>query len=729
MKRLLVWGTFLFFLVASNSAFTFEHPSIFINAEEANLIQENSDKYSLFQDVVRRSQQAMGQIIREPVEVPPPGEAGGYAHERHKQNYRDMKDAGLLYQITGNEKYAKFIVRMLDEYAKMYPELGPHPLAHNQAPGKLFHQMLNETVWLVNTSIAYDCIYNWLPEEKRSLYEQNIFRPMAEWFTGENAHEFDRIHNHGTWSVASVGMIGYVMEDQELVDMALYGTDKSGKGGFLRQLDLLFSPDGYYMEGPYYIRYALRPFFYFAEAVERNQPDLEIYEYRDQILRKAIYATLQTAFPNGVLPPINDASRTMDVKAPGIVLATDLAYTRYKEDARLLGVVNFQNDVVLNQSGLAVAKGLAALDSEPRMEWNSVEFTDGPEGDQGGLGILRTGKGKDQSVLLMKYGVHGGGHGHFDKLHYIFYNQRREVVNDYGFARWINIEPKFGGRYLDENDSYAEQTIAHNTVVVDQTSQNEYERDEAEEVSGHRHFFDASDKDAQFMSATANDYYPGVEMQRTMVMLQDEAFDYPVIIDLYRLQSDEQHEYDFPIHYRGQLINFNLDYSAHTEKWLPLGGEFGYQHLWNVAEGTTDSSIAMTWLDGNRYYTFHMAGSPESEIIFSRIGATDPNFNLRSEPMFLVRRTTSSHLFASVIEPHGYFNEATESSVQARPAIEKVTVLGHSEEGSVVEVLSKNGKKWIVMVTNQQTPLAGEHSVEFGERQFVWNGAYKVISE
>jgi hypothetical protein len=72
----------------------------------------------------------------------------------------------------------------------------------------------------------------------------------------------------------------------------------------------------------------------------------------------------------------------------------------------------------------------------------------------------------------MKYGVHGEGHGHFDKLHFIFFDSGREVVPDYGFSRWINIEPKFGGRYLPENDSYAMQTIAHNTVVVDQTSQN-----------------------------------------------------------------------------------------------------------------------------------------------------------------------------------------------------------------------------------------------------------------
>ena len=78
-----------------------------------------------------------------------------------------------------------------------------------------------------------------------------------------------------------------------------------------RRYETRHSPDGYYMEGPYYIRYALLPFFQFAEALERGQPALGIYRYRGGILKKALYSAVETAFPNGVFPPINDASRTI----------------------------------------------------------------------------------------------------------------------------------------------------------------------------------------------------------------------------------------------------------------------------------------------------------------------------------------------------------------------------------------------------------------------------------
>ena len=43
------------------------------------------------------------------------------------------------------------------------------------------------------------------------------------------------------------------------------------------------------------------------------------------------------------------------------------------------------------------------------------------------------------------------------------------------------------------------------------------------------------------------------------------------------------------------------------------------------------------------------------------------------------------HLFASVIEPHGYFNEAQERSEQARPRLATIRVIGHNAEGTVAE--------------------------------------------
>ncbi|AHG88730.1 Heparinase II/III family protein [Gemmatirosa kalamazoonensis] len=701
------------------------HPSIFITKQEAAAIRAAEGKYPLLDRSLREARATMDSAFAKPIDVPPPGEAGGYEHERHKQNYREMQTAGLLYQITGDVRYARFVRDMLEKYAVLYPTLGAHPLNKNQSAGKLFHQALNEANWLVATTIAYDCVYDFLSPAERARFETNVFRPMASWLSREHPHEFDRIHNHGTWATASVGMLGLVIGDTTYVNDALKGTTRDGSGGFVRQLDLLFSPDGYYMEGPYYIRYALMPFYYFAEAVQRRQPSARLYAYRDSILKKGLYSAVQTAYPNGVFAPINDASRTMSIASPEVVLAVDLAYDRYGPNANLLGAAAIQNDVILNGAGLKVARDLAARTATPKMSFGSVEFTDGPDGKRGGLGILRSGAGQHATMLLMKYGVHGQGHGHFDKLHFTFFDDGREVVPDYGFARWINIEPKLGGRYLPENDTYAMQTIAHNTVTVDQRTQNDANEDKDEAVWPERHFFDASNPAVQAMSARTDKHYAGVAEQRTMLLVRDARLPYPVVVDLFRLTSAAPHSYDYPLHFRGQLIATNTTY-ARAASLEPLGAKFGYEHLWNEASARTDSTVRMTWLDGNRYYSITTAGAPGTDVIFARTGASDPNFNLIVEPLMIVRRRASDMLFASVIEPHGYFSELEERSTNARGTIESVRVLGSSAEGSVVEVAGKNGLRWTVMVTNGPASATARHALTFGGQTYSWTGNYAV---
>lgn len=706
------------------------HPSVFVSPEEVAALRAARGRYALLDATLDADVEMMEAAFAQPIETPPPGEAGGYAHERHKQNYREMKAAGLLYQITGERRYADFVRDMLMHYAEMYPALGPHPRSEKQVPGKLFHQLLNENVWLVHTIIGYDCVYDALAPEERATIEANVFRPMISWFVNEGEYSFNRIHNHGTWTVASVGMAGYVLGDDDLVEMALYGTDKSGEGGFMRQLDELFSPDGYYMEGPYYARYAIWPFFHFAEAIERNEPEREIYAHRDGILEKALYATVQTAWPDGTLPALNDGSRYMDVAAPGIVLGTDLVYDRYTADPALLGVARFQGSVILNGSGLAVARAYDAASEVPEMTWPSVEFRDGASGESGGLGILRAGAGEGQTVALLKYGVHGLGHGHFDKLGLVLWDQGRDVLDDYGFARFVNVEPKYGGRYLPQNDTWAKQTLAHNTVVVDGRSQNDGDRRAADAMHAERHHFDGDGSDGvQSVSAYARGYYDGVDMQRTVVLFTDDAFEHPVLIDLFRLAAGEEHQYDYPLHYDGVPITASFDLDGHTDALRPMGDAAGYQHVWETARATATGDVQFTWLDGERYYSVTTAApeaSGETTVLMGRTGATDPQFNLTSEPLLVLRRRASDHLFASVIEPHGAFSGARELSRQARSRIASVRVVGSDDAASVVEIEDVEGARWRVLVHNGASDARGPHTATFGGTTYTWTGTVAV---
>ena len=114
------------------------------------------------------------QKLTQDINVPLPKDAGGgYTHEVHKKNYADMYNAGRLYVLTQEQKYADYVTRILLEYANMYPTLPLHPKQKEQSPGKLFWQSLNEAVWLVYTSQAYDAV-KFAISEKDQAFIQTI---------------------------------------------------------------------------------------------------------------------------------------------------------------------------------------------------------------------------------------------------------------------------------------------------------------------------------------------------------------------------------------------------------------------------------------------------------------------------------------------------------------------------------------------------------------------------
>jgi|CZKP01.1.fsa_nt_gi hypothetical protein len=705
-----------------------QHPNLLINNKDIQEIRASLGKYPVFDKTYQKVKDMVDKALTIPIDVPVPKDAGGYTHERHKKNSTEMQAAGMLFSVTKEGKYAIFIKEMLLKYAGLYPTLGRHPAASNESAGRLFWQSLNETVWLVNAAQAYDCIYDWLSAGDRNIIETGVFKPMAKFLTEEKVEEFDSIHNHGTWTVTAVGMIGYVMGDMDLVNKSLYGSKKDGSGGLFKQLDELFSPDGYYTEGAYYVRYALLPFFTFAKAINNNQPELNIFQHRNQILKKAFYSAIQLTYTNGAFIPINDALKEKNYLSPEIISSLDITYGLYGEDKALLNIAAKQNSVILSGDGLKVAQDLCSNEKTPDFPYKSIEFSDGAKGDEGGIGILRFGPIKDQSLLLMKYTGHGLSHGHYDKLSMLYYDQGFEILQDYGAARFINVETKDEGRYLPENKSFSRQTIAHNTVTVDEKSDYQGKESVSEKYHADKHFFSVSDSAFQVMSAKVVNAYKGVSMQRTMVMINDKSFTKPIIVDVFKISSKEKHQYDLPFYYMGQLVSTNVNYKANDKKMSTLGKNNGYQHLWNEAEGKTDSIISFTWLQGNRYYSVVSAADTSAKVYFVRIGAGDPDFNLRHEPAVIIRYNGDSHVFASVIETHGLWDGINEFSAGATGNIKNVKVLLSDDEATAIRILGNN-INWVLLINNKNASDITKHTLNVLGKEYNWTGNYTLIKE
>ncbi|MFT2098879.1 heparinase II/III family protein [Marinomonas sp. 2405UD66-6] len=712
---------------------------LLLSFDEAAVLAEELEKDSLLGRGLRRDMAKVKAYMDSVgVEVPTKqGEAGGYEHNRHKQNYIIMDIAARLFLITKSDVYRDYIVTILTKYAHVYPELEDNTSRDSNPPGKLFHQTLNENMWMLYASCAYSCVYHTLTDDERTLITENLFKPMIHMFVVTYGKDFDIVHNHGLWAVAAVGICGYAIGDQESVDKALYGLklDRTS-GGFLAQLDNLFSPDGYYMEGPYYHRFSLRPIFLFAETIERRQPELKIYEYNNSVIKTTSYAVMATAFPDGSLPALNDSSKTISINDEGVIIATSVCFQRYEQNDTLISMANHQQDVWIHTSGAALSTAVSTAKEIKPFSWGSIFLSDGPKGEKGGVSILRhRDSEEDDTMVLLWFGQHGSDHqyhsaldhGHYDGLHMSVFNRGHEVLQDYGFGRWVNVEPKFGGRYIPENKTYCKQTVAHNTVVVDQKTQNKFNTALAETKFGQKHFFEVEDTKLQGASAIIEDYYDGVTMQRSVLVADIEEFEKPLVIDVYRILSDEEHEYDLPFHFKGQIIRTDFDYSIPT-KLSPLGADNGYQHLWKTGEGKVEGSALVSWLHDSSYYSLVSTAPKGGEVIFTRIGANDPDFNLRAEPAFILRQSGSNHVFASVLETHGYFNESIEASDGARGLVSEIEVLAENADGTVIEIKTVTGSVYRFGVSNRSAgEQSNEHTISTSHGVFSWKGAFSAL--
>lgn len=699
-------------------------PKLILQKSAVPEIRAGLEKYPLLKTSFEEAKKIANQAIESGIVVPfPKDPGGGYTHEKHKQNYNEMYNAGLVYQFTGDKKYAIFVRDMLLEYAKLYPTLGIHPMKKNQSPGKLFWQGLNESVWLVYSIQAYDCIHDFLSAEEQKNIENNLFRNVVKFFTEEDSYSFNRVHNHGTWAVAGVGMTGMVLGDSLMIQEALYSTKLDGSGGFLKQIDQLFSPDGYYAEGPYYQRYALLPFIVFAQALENNRPELKIFEYRNGVLLKAVTTVLQLTNSDGRFYPINDAIKEKSWLTPELVFGTNIAYTITRNN-KLLDVAQNQEKVMLSGQGLAVAKAISENRTEKFVR-KSMVIRDGAAGKQGGLALLRLGEDENQTSVLFKFASQGMGHGHFDRLGLLMYDKGEEIIPDYGAARFLNVAAKEGGRYLPENKTWANQTVAHNTLVVNEQSDFNGKLKEAEAHSPKLVFADLENPAIKIVSATDENCYKGASLNRTLALLTLDGRTY--LIDLFTVKNNESSQYDLPVYYNGQVLNTNFKYTRLNE-YKVLGEKNGYQHLIVDAEAKNlPKTASITWMNGNGFYTISSLVDANTEFCLTRLGANDPNYNLRSQTGMLFRFPNSKNKkLLTVYEMHGNYNPVSEAVKQSEGSVKELQLLEAEDEKVVVQLELKNEKK-IQLLLDLNFTGSASNKIQLEGKTVNWEGNYKLL--
>ncbi|MBN1770442.1 MAG: heparinase II/III family protein [Deltaproteobacteria bacterium] len=451
------------------------------------------------------------------------------------------RDLGLAWRLTGNPLYAAGAADILRAYAAAYAGYELHNIdgEPSGSAARVLAQTLDEAGWLIPIAWAYDLIADSpaLDDEARTAIEHDLLRAAAATIRRNPTG----MSNWQSWHNAAVAAVGFALDDPTLLAAAL----RDPANGLEYQLAESVSADGFWYEGSWgYHFYALDALIYTAEMAQRAGDDA----YGHPALRGMLEAPVRFAMPDGSLPAFND-SGTSNVRSQR--RHYEAAWNRYADPlfAAPLSATGRGRDALL--------WGAATVPETDDLAFGSLLFPDA------GYAVLRTGAGDDASYLALDYGPHGGWHGHYDKLGFVLYARGAQLAIDPGTQSYA----------APTHDTWDKVTVAHNTVVVDETTQ--------AEATGVLHRF-AALPDLAAAAADAGEACATATLERSLLLCPEYAIDRFDVA----ARDGAAHDVDWIVHVVGQP---STDLPLAPYSGFPSSA--GYQHL----TGERSASTADAW--------------------------------------------------------------------------------------------------------------------------------------
>lgn len=113
-----------------------------------------------------------------------------------------------------------------------------------------------------------------------------------------------------------------------------------------------------------------------------------------------------------------------------------------------------------------------------------------------------------------------------------------------------------------------------------------------------------------------------------------------------------------------------------------------------------------------------------------RLGANDPDFNLRNETAFLIReKEQKNHTFATSIETHGDYDVVMETSNNLTSSCEEVKVVMDTAEYTVIKAIYKGGHSVTLCLANAEESKENKHHLSVEGKNYDWNGRCGVFAK
>ncbi|MRR12877.1 hypothetical protein EG835_10540, partial [bacterium] len=270
-----------------------------------------------------------------------------------------------------------------------------------------------------------------------------------------------------------------------------------------------------------------------------------------------------------------------------------------------------------------------------------------------GFAILRSGRVERRQYLSLDYGIMGGEHGHPDRLQIGYYARGRN---------WL-VDPLNESYFNPNLQLWYRQTIAHNTPVLDQTSQSW--------ANGAGVFF-GDNRGFQVASGRSATIYPGSVLRRTLLATEE------YFIDLCDLEGPDTRLIDWPLHGAGSVV---VEGVAMTREPRDLFGHPpstpGYDQLKEVHSGATDGPWKARFDDSDGESLLVLGVAEPGTRLYRALTPPLGGFykqmvsDRSPRPMLMSRRSASTTRFAHLI--HAFRGTPGVSTIAAVPGGYRVT--------------------------------------------------------
>lgn len=499
---------------------------------------------------------------------------------------------GMAYTLSGDAKYARRAREILLGYAERYEQYPEHKGANKNDTGKVMAQRLSEAMWLIPLIESFDAIQagDTLSDADRKQIETGLIRPALTFIRRkEPAQEAAaRQKTNPNWRSEAWGkaasnwlifynsatmMAGATLQDRDLMDLA---------ASDLRALiDHGVSDDGMWGEGAIgYQFFAISALVPALESAARQGIDL--WSWNSNRVKKLFESPLRYAYPDGTAPGINDSSRAK--LGNWSTMSYDYGWLRFGDPAFAALVNQSPRQLMMSEAVYFPTRVYEDLPAPPASAFSSTLFADL------GYAILRG----PQTYALMDYGPHGGVHGHRDKLNLILFAQGDDNKSDE-----LGGEPVFH-RYEDAlHDAWTTQSIAHNTMSVDGRSQ--------AATTGRLLAFEDT-PGLKVMRAQSDSAYPGVLLDRTVVVLGD------LVLDVFLGRSAQPHDWHRTFRFQGTLDGM----PAASTAIKPLGDVDGFEQLqvlgWALRPLKAQEMWRGSWRTSVGGFDVTLAGMPGQNV-------------------------------------------------------------------------------------------------------------------